>query len=104
MSMKKRAVSFLLAILTVQSLVLPALAADTDEILDETLEELPAEVPEVEEDIDSTILLDGEPVPTMEYEMRDGVCYVTVSSFGLRFCALLPGTAEPDCAPGVLPC
>ena len=81
MSMKKRAVSFLLAILTVQSLVLPALAADTDEILDETLEELPAEVPEVEEDIDSTILLDGEPVPAMEYEMRDGVCYVTVSSF-----------------------
>lgn len=81
MSMKKRAASFLLAILTVLSLILPALAADTDEILDEILEEIPAEDPEIEEEIDSTILLDGEPVPTMEYEMRDGVCYVTVSSF-----------------------
>ena len=81
MSMKKRAASLLLAVLTVASLILPALAADADEILDEVLEEIPEEAPEIEEEIDSTILLDGEPVPTMEFEMRDGVCYVTVSSF-----------------------
>jgi len=78
--MKKQAASTLLAILTVTSLVLPALAADPEEILDESLEEIPVESPEIEE-IDSTILLDGEPVPTVEYEMRDGVCYVTVGSF-----------------------
>ena len=81
MSLKKRAASLLLAILAVVSLILPALAADTDELLDEVLEEVSAEAPEAEEEIDSTILLDGEPIPTVEYEMRDGVCYVTVSSF-----------------------
>ncbi len=80
MSMKKRAASFLLAILTVLSLTLPALAAVPEEILDEVSAEAVVESPEPEE-IYSTILLDGESVPTMEYEMRDGVCYVTVSSF-----------------------
>ncbi|MDE6280386.1 MAG: cell wall hydrolase [Oscillospiraceae bacterium] len=78
--MKKRAASFLLAILTVLSLTLPALAAVPEEILDEVSAEAVVESPEPEE-IYSTILLDGESVPTMEYEMRDGVCYVTVSSF-----------------------
>ena len=81
MSMKKRTASLLLAILTVVSLIVPALAADTDEFPEEALEETPAETLGIEEEIDSTILLDGEPVPTVEYEMWDGVCYVTVSSF-----------------------
>lgn len=80
MSMKKRTASLLLAILTVLSLTLPALAAVPEEFLDEIPGEAVAESPEPEE-IYSAILLDGEPVPAMEYEMRDGVCYVTVSSF-----------------------
>lgn len=74
--MKKRAASFLLAILAVVSLILPALA----ETSGETFEEVPAESPEIEE-VSSAIVLDGEPVQAVEYEMRGGVCYVTVSSF-----------------------
>lgn len=74
--MKKRAASLLLAILAVVSLILPALAETSDEIL----EEVPAESLEIEE-VNSAIVLDGEPVQAVEYEMRDGVCYVTVSSF-----------------------
>lgn len=58
--MKKRATSFLLAILAVVSLILPAFAAEGGW---------------------SAIRLDGQPVHTVEYEMRDGVCYVTVASF-----------------------
>lgn len=79
--MKKRAASFLLASLAVVSLVLPALAAAAVE--QPPVEEPPAEAaasPEIEE-VQSAIRLDGEPVLTVEYEMRGGVCYATVSSF-----------------------
>ncbi|MDE6922853.1 MAG: cell wall hydrolase [Oscillospiraceae bacterium] len=78
--MKKRAASFLLASLAVVSLVLPALAAAA-------VEPPPVEEPPVEEagteieEVQSAIRLDGEPVLTVEYEMRGGVCYATVSSF-----------------------
>lgn len=74
--MKTRATSFALAALAVVSLVLPALAADSDE--------LPLESPaksEVLEEVRDAILLDGEPAESVEYEILDGVCYVTVSSF-----------------------
>ncbi|MBD5133054.1 MAG: cell wall hydrolase [Clostridiales bacterium] len=74
--MKKRAASLLLAILAVVSLILPALAETSDEVF----EEIPTESPETEE-VTSAIVLDGEPVQAVEYEMRNGVCYVTVSSF-----------------------
>lgn len=77
--MKKRAASFLLAILAVVSLILPALAAAA--VDQPPIEEPPAEVsPEIEE-VQSAIRLDGEPVFTVEYEMRGGVCYATVNSF-----------------------
>ena len=77
--MKKRAASFLLASLAVVSLVLPALAAAAVE--EPPVEELPVEAsPEIEE-VQSAIRLDGEPVLTVEYEMRGGVCYATVNSF-----------------------
>ncbi len=77
--MKKRAASFLLASLAVVSLVLPALAATAVE--EPPVEELPVEAsPEIEE-VQSAIRLDGEPVLTVEYEMRGGVCYATVNSF-----------------------
>lgn len=93
--MKKRVVSLLLAILAVVGLIQPVLAASIDEFFDagagevqdeipaEPAEELPAEVPEAEaeEEIAAVILLDGEPAPAIEHEMRGGVCYVTVSSF-----------------------
>lgn len=70
--MKKRAASFLLASLAVVSLVLPALAATAVE--EPPVEELPVEAsPEIEE-VQSAIRLDGEPVLTVEYEMRGGVC------------------------------
>ena len=78
--MKKRAASFLLASLAVVSLVLPALAAAA-------VEPPPVEAPPLEEtgteieEVQSAIRLDGEPVLTVEYEMRGGVCYATVSSF-----------------------
>lgn len=58
--MKKRATSFLLAILAVMSLILPTYAAQGGW---------------------SAIRLDGEPVYDVEYEIREGVCYVTVASF-----------------------
>ena len=58
--MKKRVTSLLLAVLTVVCLVLPASA---------------------EESGWSAIRLDGEPVYSVEYEIRDGVCFVTVASF-----------------------
>ena len=77
--MKTRATSFALAALAVVSLILPALAADPDA--------LPAESPAKSEEIEETekvrnaVLLDGEPAETVEFEVVDGVCYVTVSSF-----------------------
>ncbi len=74
--MKTRATSFALAALAVVSLVLPALAADSDELPLET----PAKSEESEE-VRNAILLDGEPAESVEYEILDGVCYVTVSSF-----------------------
>lgn len=58
--MKKRATSFLLAILTVASLILPAFAAGGGW---------------------SAIRLDGQPVYSVDYEIREGVCFVTVASF-----------------------
>ena len=72
--MKKRAVSSLLASLAVVSLILPAFAAVVPEY-----EEPPVEGAEIEEW--SVIRLDGEPVQSVEYEIRKGVCYVTVGSF-----------------------
>ena len=58
--MKKRATSFLLAVLAVASLILPTFAAEGGW---------------------SAIRLDGEPVYSVDYEIRDGVCFVTVASF-----------------------
>lgn len=72
--MKKRAVSSLLASLAVVSFILPALAAEAPEY-----EEPPEESVETEEW--SAIRLDGEPVQSVEYEIRKGICYVTVGSF-----------------------
>ena len=74
--MKTRATSFLLAALAVVSFVLPALADDFDELPEET----PAKSEEIEE-VRSAVLLDGEPAESVEFEILDGVCYVTVSSF-----------------------
>ena len=74
--MKTRATSFLLAALAVVSFVLPALAADFDELP----EEAPAETEEIEE-VRNAVMLDGEPAESVEFEILDGVCYVTVSSF-----------------------
>lgn len=99
--MKTRATSFLLAFLAVVSLVLPVLAAMPEEFPEqapgesaeippesaETPSESPeppeaAEPPEIaEEETESGILLDGEPVSSLEYEIRGGVCYATVRSF-----------------------
>lgn len=77
--MKTRATSFLLAALAVVSLVLPALAAEPDELPLET----PAKSEEIEkiEEVRSAVLLNGEPAESVEFEILDGVCYVTVSSF-----------------------
>ncbi len=77
--MKTRATSFLLAALAVVSLVLPALAAEPDDLPLET----PAKSEEIEklEELRSTVVLDGEPAESVEFEILDGVCYVTVSSF-----------------------
>jgi len=78
--MKTRATSFLLATLAVVSLILPALAADSDAVPEETAaksEEILEEVAEVRD----AVLLDGESAETVEFEIIDGVCYVTVSSF-----------------------
>lgn len=74
--MKTRATSFLLAALAVVSFVLPALADDFDALPEET----PAKSEEIEE-VRSAVLLDGEPAESVEFEILDGVCYVTVSSF-----------------------
>lgn len=58
--MKKRVISGLLAILAVMSLILPIHAAEVNW---------------------TPIRVDGKPDYTVEYEIRDGVCYVTVASF-----------------------
>ena len=71
--MKKRAVSSLLAILAVVSFILPALATEPIEN-----EETPATESEAEPE--SPISLDGIP-QQLEYEIRGGTTYVTVSSF-----------------------
>lgn len=76
--MKKRAVSLLLATLAVVSFILPALAAPLPEMEQEEEELVVESVETVEQ---PAIVLDGEPVQSVEYEFRDGVCYVTVSSF-----------------------
>lgn len=77
--MKTRATSFALAALAVVSFVLPAFAAASDELPEET----PAkseEIVEVEK-VQDAVLLDGELAESVEFEILDGVCYVTVSSF-----------------------
>lgn len=58
--MKKRATSLLLAILAVMSLILPIHAAAVEW---------------------TPIRIDGKADFSVEYEIRDGVCYVTVASF-----------------------
>lgn len=78
--MKKRATSLLLATLAVVSFILPALAAAPPETEEEVIVEAPVvEDAEVEEY--PVIMLDGETAQSVEYEIVDGVCYVTVSSF-----------------------
>ena len=80
--MKKRAVSSLLAVLAVLSFTLPALATETaedEEIPAESVEE-PSVEPAEEPEPDCFVLLDGIPQP-LEYEVRKGTTYVTVSSF-----------------------
>ena len=77
--MKKRAASSLLAILAVVSLILPALAAASAD--PPAVEEPFPEVSQEIEEVQNAICLDGEPVFTVEYEIRDGVCYATVNSF-----------------------
>ena len=69
--MKKRAVSSLLATLAVVSFILPALA--TEPVGD-------GETPVPETEPESAIYLDDVSQP-VEYEMRNGTTYVTVSSF-----------------------
>lgn len=78
--MKTRATSFLLAALAVVSLVLPALAAEPDGMPEE-FPAPPVESAEIVEEVQSAVRLDGEPVDSLEYEIRSGVCYVTVRSF-----------------------
>ncbi|MCI8915391.1 MAG: hypothetical protein HFF26_01800 [Oscillospiraceae bacterium] len=75
--MKERAASFLLANLAVVSLVLPALAAVS---VEEPTHAPPPDSLEIQEER-SAILLDGQPAWSVEHEMVDDVCYVTVSSF-----------------------
>lgn len=86
--MKKRVVTLLLTTLAVVSIILPAFAAPPPEIETEAeIEFAPEFEPEalVEEDVETveetTIELDGELVQSVEYEVVNGVCYVTVSSF-----------------------
>ena len=73
--MKKRAVSSLLASLAVVSFILPALAAPPP---DQEIGPPPASV---ETKPSSIIYLDGVCQESVEYEIRGGVTYVTVSSF-----------------------
>ena len=72
--MKKRVISTLLVTLAVVSFILPALATEPDETV-ETPPEVSAE-PETE----SFVFLDSIP-QSVEYEIRNGTTYVTVSSF-----------------------
>ena len=84
--MKKRAVSSLLAVLAAVSFTLPALATETagnDEMPEEPAAEpsaAPVDEPAAESEPDSFVLLDGVP-QFLEYEVRKGTTYVTVSSF-----------------------
>ena len=83
--MKKRAIIFLLVSLTVMSVILPALAAATPSENVETPEPVSAEVeqepePEQEAEPEAFIFLNGQP-QFLEYELRNGITYVTVNSF-----------------------
>lgn len=81
--MKTRATSFLLATLAVVSFILPAFAAAADELPEETAakgEEI-EEVLEEAEEVRRAVLLNGEPAQGVEFDILNGVCYVTVSSF-----------------------
>lgn len=84
--MKKRAISSLLAVLIAVSVILPALATGGVEgeeipvgLSDEASGEL-VEEPVKEPELDSFVHLDGVPQP-LEYDIRNGTTYVTVSSF-----------------------
>ena len=81
--MKKRAISSLLAVLAVVSFTLPALATETVEndvrILAEPVA-MPSVEPTAEPEPDHFVILNGVPQP-LEYEVRKGTTYVTVSSF-----------------------
>ena len=71
--MKKRAVSSVLATLAVVSFILPAFADPPPE---------PEGIPvSVEIEPWTAIRLNGEPQQSVEYEIRNGVTYVTVGSF-----------------------
>lgn len=83
--MKKRAISSLLVALIAVSFILPALATEADENAEdgETSAADPAEFseePSTEPEPKSFVLLDGVP-QFIEYEVRDGTTYATVSSF-----------------------
>ena len=82
--MKKRVVTLLLTTLAVVSIILPAFAAAPSETEFEPEFEPDPEVfveDNAETVEETTILLDGEPVQSVEYEVVNGTCYVTVSSF-----------------------
>lgn len=70
--MKKRATGLLLAVLALSSVVLPGFAAEAEE---------PAAVTEPAGDPGMSVYLDGEVLETLEYEVYEHTCYVTVDSF-----------------------
>ena len=81
--MKTRAVSSLLASLAVVSFILPAVAAPLD---DQQAGSTPSIDPSsivatVEAASQSAIRLDGVPQQSVEYQIRNGVTYITVRSF-----------------------
>ena len=82
--MKKRAISSLLAVLFAVGVILPALAtesADDEAVSDEAAGQADMEpIEEPVEEPESFVLLNGIP-QLVEYEIRDGTTYVTVSSF-----------------------
>lgn len=80
--MKKRAISSLLAVLIAASFILPALATDAADNgeADAQADAEPIVEPAVEPEPESFVFLDGIP-QSVEYEIRNGTTYVTVSSF-----------------------
>lgn len=81
--MKKRTISSLLAVLIAVSFILPALATEADdngEASEGAIAQADAEPIVEPEEPESFVFLDGVP-QLVEYEIRDGTTYVTVSSF-----------------------